>query len=147
MSDLPHSGVKTVTDVSTWRRMRTVGELVTLPGCGHVARLIRLSLTALVGDRRPSAPVLSADLMRLLAGRRSADDAQALEHYQRNTRAFLEVAALCLVEPRLVLDRTPGEGEIGPDDLTDMDYLWIYYSWVQGTYEDTLLYRVSNDSP
>ena len=65
-----------------------------------------------------------------------------LAFYQKNCRAYLEAAALCFIEPRLILDREPKEGEIGPGDLTDFDYSWLYYSWIQGVDEDIAPFRI-----
>ena len=135
----------TVTGASQWRRGQ-LGELYTLPGCGYVARLIRPSLTALAASVGGIANPLSNELLTLAAGRRPADDAQVLAFYQKNCRAYLEAAALCFIEPRLVLDREPKEGEIGPGDLTDYDYTWLYYTFIQGDAEALAPFRVARES-
>lgn len=135
------------TDARQWRRGRQVGELYELPGCGHVARLIRPSLTALAAATGGVPNPLSEKVIQLAMGRRAPNDEQALEHYRRNCRAYLEAAALCFVEPRLVLDREPGEGEIGPDDLSDMDYTWIYHSFITGGEQEVAPFRIARESP
>jgi hypothetical protein len=133
------------TDARQWRRGRQVGELIELPGCGHVARLIRPSLTALAATTGGVPNPLSEKLIQLALGRRAANDEQALEYYRRNSRAYVEAAALCFVEPRLVLDREPGEGEIGPDDLTDLDYTWLYHSFIQGGEQEVAPFRIARE--
>jgi hypothetical protein len=137
----------TPTDARAWRRGREQGELFVLPGCGHVARLRRPSLTALAAATGGMPNPLSEKLIQLAMGRRASSDEQALEYYRRNSRAYLEAAALCFVEPRLVLDREPQEGEIGADDLTDLDYTWLYHSFITGGDHDVAPFRVEREPP
>lgn len=46
-------------------------------------------------------------------------------------RGMYSLASLILVRPRLVLDRAPGEGEIGPSQLSwgDLEGLFYGYFW------------------
>jgi hypothetical protein len=44
-------------------------------------------------------------------------------------RGKYALASLILVKPRLVLDREPGEGEIGPSQLSWGDVEGLYYSY------------------
>lgn len=121
-------------------------QLYRLPGCGHVARLRRPSPTALIaraGDL-PN-PVLSRALLSLLATNdETSTEAEQIAAYQRNARSYVEIAALAFVEPRLILDREPDYevGEIAPEDLTDVDYVWIYYSLCQGGHERVATFLV-----
>lgn len=134
----------TVTPASEWRRVAKEGELYRLPGSGNVARLIRPSLTALVSVSSGVPNPLSRDVQKLITGAApTQDEAKRWENYVANSRAMQEVAQLCLKEPRLVLDREPGEGEIGPADLTDLDYSWLYYTFVEGGAADVAPFRVT----
>lgn len=140
MSDTP-----TPTDAAQWRQQRQHGELVTLPGCGHVARLVRPSLTALAAATNGVHNPLTQEVLALAAGRPAATEAERLGNYRRNARAYVEAAALCLREPRLILDREPSTGEIGPDDLADYDYVWFYYTWIGGPDADVAPFRVAGE--
>jgi hypothetical protein len=54
-------------------------------------------------------------------------------------RGKFALASLILVKPRLVLDREPGEGEIGPAQLSWGDVEGLYYSYfLQGRRIPTL---------
>lgn len=121
-------------------------QLYRLPGCGHVARLRRPSPTALIaraGDM-PN-PVLSRDLLATLASDEVPSDLdEQIAAFRRNARVYVEIAALAFVEPQLVLDREPDyeAGEIAPEDLTDVDYVWLYYSLCQGGHEKVRTFLV-----
>lgn len=114
------------------------GGLYQLPHSGHVVRLRFPGLYALA--MRGDVPNgLSNAVLRLVSGasaEESTEDAAArrIAAYRENARAFLEVAALCLEEPRLILDEAPNyeRGEIGPRDLPEQDLLWIFLDFVQG---------------
>ena len=127
------------TPADVWRE----GELIRLPGCGHVARLKRPSLTALAGTTNGVPNPLSPAVLRLIAGRPTTTLEERIENVKSNSRAFMEVAALCLIEPRLVLDGEPGPGEIGPQDLSDTDYTWIYYTYVEGVASEVVPFRLA----
>src|SRR6185503_9733874 len=76
----------------------------------------------------PSAQ--QAALIRLLEGA-GAIAAQGLQQHFSAMKDYLlgvyEIAALCLVEPRLRLKGEPGPGEIGPAGLSQQD-LWDIYN-------------------
>lgn len=120
----------TITPAAQFRR----GGLYRLPGSGHVVRLRFAGLYALVVGGDVPNP-LRAEVTRLLtvgsAGDPSPEARQ--EVTRRNVQTFVELAARCLVEPRLVLDRAPDydAGEIGADDLHDRDYDWLYFDFLQ----------------
>ncbi len=135
------------TPASSWRRAREEGELIRLPGSGNVARLIRppLSQMALSSNGVPNP--LSREVQKLLAGTAPPKDEEARwKNYQANMRGMQEIAALCLKEPRLRLDGPPQEGEIGPEDLTDLDYTFLLYTWVEGAAESVAPFRVAQES-
>lgn len=133
-----------ITPASTWRSAREAGELIKLPGCGNVARLIRPALGKLALTNGGVPNPLSRNVQRLLSGAAPPrDENERWANYQTNTRAMQEIAQLCLVEPKLRLDGPPQEGEIGPEDLTDLDYTWLYYTWVEGAAEQVAPFRVT----
>ncbi len=136
-----------VTAARDWRKSSQQGELYTLPGCGNVARLRRPSLMAMAAKGTvPNA--LSNDVMKLLAVVEENPTAdRQIQIYGEQAQAFKEIAALSLVEPRLVLDREPDydKGEITADDLTDQDYVFIW-RFVQGRHEDFNPFRVSDNA-
>ena len=87
---------------------------------------------------------LSRNVQRLLAGTAPPKDEQERwANYQANMRGMQEIAKLCLVEPKLNLDGPPQEGEIGPEDLTDLDYTFIMYTWVEGAADGVAPFRVT----
>lgn len=132
-----------ITPASEWRRAAIEGELVRLPGSGNVARLVRPSLLALAATANGVPNPFTADVQRLITGTAPPkDDAERWAAYVGNSRAYKEVAALCFKEPRLILDRPPTDNEIGPNDLTDWDYIWIYNRWVEGAATEVAPFRV-----
>jgi hypothetical protein len=134
----------TPTPASAWRKAREQGELIKLPGSGNVARLVRPPLASMVLTNGGAPNPLSRNVQRLLAGTAPPkDEADRWESYKKNTRALQEIAALCLAEPKLILDRAPGDDEIGPDDLAEQDYLFIYYNWLEGAAEAVAPFRVT----
>lgn len=113
-------------------------DLCRLPS-GHVARLRRPALMAMAVGGMITNPYLQ----RMLAGRDVAlDDAARWKTYAENARGFLACAELCLVEPRLALDRPPEAGEIRPEQLSDADLLWLYFSYASGGDEQVAPFRV-----
>jgi len=134
------------TPAGLWRRQREEGELIRLPGSGNVARLVRPPLAQMVLSSNGVPNPLSRDVQKLLAGAPPPkDEAGRWANYQANTRGMQELAALCLVEPKLRLDGPPQEGEIGPEDLTDYDYTFIVYTWVEGAAEQVAPFRVTQE--
>lgn len=119
------------TPAAQWRRASTDGELYTLPGSGHTALLRRPSLTALAGAGAIPNP-LSDAVLRLVLSRPATTEDERLANFRANARGFVEVAARCLVSPPMALDRAPDDGEIGPNDLADLDYTWLFYEFVEG---------------
>ena len=97
-------------------------------------RVVKLSMPniykLLTGSGVPN-PAL-AGILRLLDGEgalAAPSETQLLHGARDRLRGLMEIAALCLVEPKLRLDGEPGEGEIGPPDLAFGDYELIYYSF------------------
>jgi hypothetical protein len=126
----PKVAAPVVTPASTWN----ANGLYRLPS-GNVARLRRPGLLALAGQGTIPNPI-SAEVLRRITTDEPAPqtDEERDRIIRTNSKAYLEVAALALVEPRLIVDREPDHAasEIGPADLSDDDLLWIFYTFVQG---------------
>ena len=131
------------TPARDWRRATTEGELYILPGSGHVARLRRPSLMALM-VRGVAPNPLSAEVVRMLAlGTPDEHESARLDSFKRNAKAYLEIAALAFVSPRLILNREPNPDadEIGPDQVCDSDLMFIY-QLAEGLAIETMPFRV-----
>lgn len=134
------------TPAGLWRRSREEGELIKLPGSGNVARLVRPPLARMILSSNGVPNPLSRDVQRLLSGTAPPKDEEARwKNYQANMRGMQELAALCLAEPKLRLDGPIGDDEIGPDDLADLDYTFIVYTWLQGAAEQVAPFRVAQE--
>lgn len=122
-----------ITPASVWRRVARDGELYRLPGSGNVVRLRRPGLTALAANVGHIPNPLSREVLRLMSAAETptSEDAK-IEAFQRSARAYVEVAALCFVEPRIALEGEPGEGEISPADVPDQDLVWCYWTFLEG---------------
>lgn len=124
------------TSAHEWRQ-RTAGELYRLPGSGGIARLRRLSLVTLAAAGAVPNPLVE-EILRLgvitAPDSAKASEADQMAFYRRNQKAFIEVARRCLVSPVLITDREPDpdRNEIGPDDLAERDYTWLFYGFVNG---------------
>src|SRR5687768_951231 len=110
----------TLTPASEWADTH----LYRLPGCGHVARLRRPSLSAMATRVGQVSNPLSPELMRFLAvtdAKPAVTEEEQIESYCKHVTAYLHMAELAFVEPKFVLDHPPDykKGEIGPGDLTD----------------------------
>jgi hypothetical protein len=114
-------------------RARHGGQLVELPS-GLVARLRMppiLATTARIGY--VPNPLSDAVLKELFLEPAAEETPEAkLAGQERYNRAQIEVAALKLAEPRLMLDRDPNydAGEIGVTDLSDDDIRFVA-GWVE----------------
>ena len=117
--------------------------MIRLPGSGNIARLRKPSLFALAATSNGVPNPLSYEVMRLQASPPAASEDERIEAVRQNGRGYVEVAALCLIEPRLKLVGEPGEGEISPEDLADFDLWWIYNVWVEGAAADVAPFRVA----
>lgn len=114
---------------------------------GRVARLRRPALSALIARGNLPNPI-AAKLHRFLsdaASERGTSDAEKLDRYRANIDVLIEIAALAMVEPRLVLDREPQQeaGEIGALDMLDQDVIWIYYGLTLGTEDEVSPFRLA----
>lgn len=107
-------------------------ELMRLPS-GNVARMKRPGLMTLASRGLIPNPYLGP-IRKLLAGRNGSGntDEERWAIFDENYQAYVGVAQLALVEPRLITDREPGPGEIGPEKLSDQDLLWIYFNYAEG---------------
>ncbi len=73
-----------------------------------------------------------ASIYRLLEGSEALQAQGIMQRFSSLNefyRGLYEIAALCLVTPKLRLEGTPGEGEIGPDDLCWNDLYRIYFQF------------------
>ena len=136
----------TVTPASEWAKARN-GELYRLPGSGNVARLRRPSLHAMAARVGQIPNPLSAEIMQFLAVSNTdgiSTPEQQIESYHRNVTAYLHMAQLVFVEPRFILEGEPDykKGEIGPNDLVDIDYLWIWGTLIYGGADELRPFRV-----
>ena len=64
----------------------------------------------------------------------AADPAQKFVRIRAQIRGMYALASYILVAPRLVLDRPPQGGEIGPADLSYNDVEALYYRYFRGGY-------------
>jgi len=111
---------------------------------GHVARLRRPSLMAMAVNGLIGNPYLK----RLLSGSDTAlTDADRWERYDQNARGFVACAELCLIEPKLAVDRPPQAGEIVPAQLSDADLLWLYFTFAEGDEPQVAPFRVEGQPP
>jgi len=122
------------TPASVWKRQARDGELYRLPGSGNVVRLRRPGLSAMAAKVGHIPNPLSREVLRLMSGAETqpSEDAK-IEGFEKSARAYIELAALCFVEPKIVMDRAPNydAGEIGPDDVPDQDLVWIYWTFLE----------------
>lgn len=108
--------------------MRT-GELEISIGTVKLAAPNMYAIFAKAGGGGAPNPAL-ASIYQLLEGSEALQSMDLLQKYSAlnaHYRGLYEIAALCLVEPKMRLEGTPGEGEIGPDDLCWNDLFAIYY--------------------
>ena len=134
-----------LTNPKAHRAARLAGDPYTLPGSGIVVRLVRPSLTALASTANGVPNPLSSEVLRLMSTPPPKNDDERAENVRRNSRAMIEVASLCLAAPKLAVDRDPTDDELAPDDLTSLDYAWLYYSFVEGTVNDIAPFRVRDE--
>lgn len=136
----------TATPASAWRKASAEGELYRLPGSGNVARLARRPLYVMAAQGGLSNSLADRLLKAFTNDRPKGERTQAEreETFREELRTRLEVAALCFVEPRLILDRPadPAKGEIGPEDLTDADVQWVYYDFNGEGAQSTAMFRL-----
>ena len=120
------------------------GGLYRLPS-GNVARLIRPSLLALAAAGRIPNP-LEAEVLKFVAldSPSNLTEAEQLARYSEHAKVFVRVAARALVSPKLIIDRDPdpAANEISPEQLSDRDYSWIYYGFVEGSADESAAFRV-----
>lgn len=141
------------TPASIWKQQSPAGEgdVYTLPGSGHIARLVRPSLMALAVKAGQVPNTLSDAVIKFLIASDSdlhKTDEEKIASYRQNVRAYFEVAALCMVSPRLVLDRDPNydADEVGPEAMHDRDIIWLYYDFTQGSSAARLAFRAPDDA-
>lgn len=128
------------TNPAEWNAPR----LYTLPS-GNVARCVRPAIIAMAAKLGYVPNPLAAEVLAMTATTNQNDTPeQQIANFERNAPAFVQVAALALVEPKLVLEGQPdySKNEIGPLDLADEDYIWFYYTLSQGTAQSVRSFRL-----
>lgn len=132
--------VAKATSAAEWGVDVEDGLYYTLPGSGKVAKLRRPGLMGLVTEGGTVPNPLSVEIMRFLADNsdsfRTMTPKERIDVFQKNVEAFADIARLCFVEPKVApkgkaADRS--KGEINPRDITDYDYSWLVYSFVEGS--------------
>lgn len=122
-----------------FKKLSRQGIPVMLPGSGAVAVLKRVSLMAMSLKAGHVPNPLTAEVLRWIA---TNDDIlakltpdQEIDNYRENSGVFAQIASLCFVHPRMILDRAvddDNDDEIGPNDIADRDYTFIVFKWVEG---------------
>lgn len=124
------------------------GRLVRLPGTGHTVRLRKVGTRALLASGLvPNA--LADKVYRLIRPRDDAAPEPTEDERRRDLaerfEAFIWIAQQCLVAPRLVTGRSADydAGEIAPPDLNDLDYLFLFYDWAEGSLDKVAPFLVA----
>lgn len=104
-----------------------------LPGSDIQAELQMPSLYHLILQASGVPDPRLAAVLKLLDGEnpfKPLTDKERGAQLAANARGLYEVAALCMVQPKLILDRAPtGADEIGPADLPFGDLEVVYYNF------------------
>lgn len=112
---------------------------------GKIARLKRPGVLAVASIAGGQNVISDATLRRLNTDTPPPQtDEERAATIRANGRAYIEVAALCFVEPRLILDREVdyAMGEIAPSDIEDDDLLWLFFEFVGGGAAHAATFRV-----
>lgn len=136
-----------VTPAAEWGRKAQQGELYRLPGSGHTVRLRRPGLTALAAEVGHIPNPLAREVVKLMsAASKPETEADRLEAYLQSARAYVAVAELCFVEPRVVSDRVPdyAAGEIAPADIPSQDLVWLYWTFLESDAAMSAPFRVKD---
>jgi hypothetical protein len=97
----------------------------TLRGSGMTVTLAMPNLYQLIASSIKVPNPMTARIIELLEGSgllSTATPAQQAAYARDTLMGAMELAALCLTQPRLVLDRDPGEGEVGPEAFAHSDW-------------------------
>lgn len=142
------------TPASEWGAESDDGVYYTLPGSGKVAKLRRPGMMGMASEAGFIPNPLSDDILRFLADHdndalRTMTPQQRMEVFKKNTEAFIDMARLCFVEPKVApkgrkADRS--RGEINPRDILDWDYNWLVYSFVEGSLERVAPFRLDGST-
>ena len=111
-----------------------IRETYTLPS-GRVVTLHMPDLYAILATvgRVPSQQMI--DVLNLLQAEGALNPDPEIDrflHKRNEIRGMYAVAALCLAEPKLSLDKAPPEGALTPADLTFTDVEVVYYGFFRG---------------
>lgn len=146
---LAASTVAQATPANEWGEDVDDGVYYRLPGSGKVAKLRRPGLMGMASEAGYIPNPISDDIMRFLADNSNDQFSnmtpqKRMEVFKKNTEAFIDMARLCFMEPRVApkgrkADRA--KGEINPRDITDWDYNWLVYSFVEGSLERVAPFR------
>jgi hypothetical protein len=103
------------------QRTRTI----ILQGSGQTVEFAMPNLYQLVASHAKHLNPMTARIIELLEGygpQPSASKEQRDAYARDSLMGAMELASLCLVSPRLVLDREPGEGEVDPSAFAYSDW-------------------------
>lgn len=134
---------------SRWRQQAVEGVWYRLPTSNELALLRRPGLQAMVGRAGQVPNPLTTEIMRFLAVERDPlkeyTEGEKMAMYERNSQAFVQLAAMCFVEPKVVLDRPAddlADGEIAPEWIPDYDLAWLVFSFIEGEAASLAKFRV-----
>lgn len=135
--------------IDAWYQEAEEGRKYRLPGSGLIAKLRRPGLTGMITRAGHVPNPISGAVLRLLAKQddplaKPSED-EMIAAYLDNAEAFQQIAALAFVYPRLVLDREPNraDGEIGPQHVANLDYIFIVYQLVEGYAAKLLPFQIA----
>lgn len=103
------------------QRTRTI----TLQSSGMEVTIAMPNLYQLLASHVKLPNPMTGRIIELLegAGLYGKSTPEQIAAYNRDTlMGAMELASICLVKPKLVLDREPGEGEVGPQAFAHSDW-------------------------
>jgi hypothetical protein len=149
MNGIDDNGNPVKASSSRWRQQAVGGVWYKMPTSDEPALLRRPGLQAMVGRAGSVPNPLTAEIMRFLAVERDPlkeyTEQEKMAMYERNSQAFVQLAAMCFVEPRVVLDRPADElvdGEIAPEWIPDYDLAWLVFSFIEGEAASLAKFRI-----
>jgi hypothetical protein len=131
------------------------GEILVLPGIGKPVRLRPITPLVLATRAGKIPNPMIDQVVRLMAIQTDPLDrmseAKQVQVYKDNGIAFQYAASLMIIEPPFAMppkdaaeDWRPPRGHIGPMHLKERDYLFLVYTYMQGSAENLLPFRRAN---